>query len=190
MLKTFISYYKPHRKKLFFVLSMVVLFALVELSVPIFTRHILNDLIPQKDLTRILIISGILLVLLGFYALFHYLVGYHGHMLGISIEKDMRLKAFDKLQRLSFDYYDVNKVGVIMTRLTSDLHEVAELAHHGIEEVVAVGLMMVLGYFYLITLDFWVTTFLFIIFITLMFGLMFSRRKMIVAFRNLRREHA
>ncbi|HLV49859.1 MAG TPA: ABC transporter ATP-binding protein, partial [Erysipelothrix sp.] len=190
MLKTFISYYKPHRKKLFFVLSMVVLFALVELSVPIFTRHILNDLIPQKDLTRILIISGVLLVLLVFYALFHYLVGYHGHMLGISIEKDMRLKAFDKLQRLSFDYYDVNKVGVIMTRLTSDLHEVAELAHHGIEEIVAVGLMMVLGYLYLITLDFWVTTFLFIIFITLMFGLMFSRRKMIVAFRNLRREHA
>lgn len=169
---------------------MVVMFALVELSVPIFTRHILNDLIPQKDLSRILIISGILMVLLIFYAVFHYMVGYHGHMLGISIEKDMRLKAFDKLQRLSFDYYDVNKTGVIMTRLTSDLHEVAELAHHGIEEVVAVGLMMVLGYLYLITLDFWVTTFLFILFISLMFGLMFSRRKMIVAFRNLRKEHA
>lgn len=190
MFKEFVSYYKPHKKKLAFVLSMVVMFALVELSIPIFTRYILNELIPNNDFRQVFIIAGILIVLLIFYAIFHYMVGYHGHMLGISIEKDMRLKAFEKLQLLAFDYYDVNKTGVIMTRLTSDLHEVAELAHHGIEEVVAVSLMLVLGYLYLIRLDFVVTTLLFIIFISLMFGLMFSRRKMIVAFRNLRKEHA
>lgn len=190
MFKEFVSYYKPHKKKLAFVLSMVVMFALVELSIPIFTRYILNDLIPNNDFRQVFIIAGILIVLLIFYAIFHYMVGYHGHMLGIAIEKDMRLKAFEKLQLLAFDYYDVNKTGVIMTRLTSDLHEVAELAHHGIEEVVAVSLMLVLGYLYLIRLDFVVTTLLFIIFISLMFGLMFSRRKMIVAFRNLRKEHA
>ena len=190
MFKEFVSYYKPHKKKLAFVLSMVVMFALVELSIPIFTRYILNDLIPNNDFRQVFIIAGILIVLLIFYAIFHYMVGYHGHMLGISIEKDMRLKAFEKLQLLAFDYYDANKTGVIMTRLTSDLHEVAELAHHGIEEVVAVSLMLVLGYLYLIRLDFVVTTLLFIIFISLMFGLMFSRRKMIVAFRNLRKEHA
>lgn len=190
MFKEFVSYYKPHKKKLAFVLSMVVMFALVELSIPIFTRYILNDLIPNNDFRQVFIIAGILIVLLIFYAIFHYMVGYHGHMLGIAIEKDMRLKAFEKLQLLAFDYYDVNKTGVIMTRLTSDLHEVAELAHHGIEEVVAVSLMLVLGYLYLIRLDFVVTTLLFIIFISLMIGLMFSRRKMIVAFRNLRKEHA
>ncbi|NMB18752.1 MAG: ABC transporter ATP-binding protein [Erysipelothrix sp.] len=190
MFKEFVSYYKPHKKKLAFVLSMVVMFALVELSIPIFTRYILNELIPNNDFRQVFIIAGILIVLLIFYAIFHYMVGYHGHMLGIAIEKDMRLKAFEKLQLLAFDYYDVNKTGVIMTRLTSDLHEVAELAHHGIEEVVAVSLMLVLGYLYLIRLDFVVTTLLFIIFISLMFGLMFSRRKMIVAFRNLRKEHA
>ena len=190
MFKEFVSYYKPHKKKLAFVLSMVVMFALVELSIPIFTRYILNDLIPNNDFRQVFIIAGILIVLLIFYAIFHYMVGYHGHMLGIAIEKDMRLKAFEKLQLLAFDYYDVNKTGVIMTRLTSDLHEVAELAHHGIEEVVAVSLMLVLGYLYLIRLDFVVTTLLFILFISLMLGLMFSRRKMIVAFRNLRKEHA
>jgi len=190
MFKEFVSYYKPHKKKLAFVLSMVVMFALVELSIPIFTRYILNDLIPNNDFRQVFIIAGILIVLLIFYAIFHYMVGYHGHMLGIAIEKDMRLKAFEKLQLLAFDYYDANKTGVIMTRLTSDLHEVAELAHHGIEEVVAVSLMLVLGYLYLIRLDFVVTTLLFIIFISLMVGLMFSRRKMIVAFRNLRKEHA
>lgn len=190
MFKLFLSYYKPHKKKLMFVLSMVVFFSLVELSIPIFTRHILNDLIPQQKLYPILIITGILVVLLVFYAFFHYLVGYHGHMLGISIEKDMRIQAFEKIQKLSFSYYDVNKTGTIMTRLTSDLHEVAELAHHGIEEVVSVGMMLVLGYLYLIRLDFWTTTILFIVFLSLMFGLMFARRNMIVAFRKLRKEHA
>ncbi len=190
MLKEFIKYYKPHKKKMFLVLSMVVMFALIELSIPYFTRIILNDLIPNHDIKAILKLSVILIILLILYAFFHYMVGYHGHIWGISIEKDMRLKAFEKLQALDFDYFDSNKTGVIMTRLTSDLHEVAELAHHGIEEVVAVSLMLVLGYIYLIRLDFWVTTLLFILFLSSMFMLMYSRRKMIDGFRILRKEHA
>lgn len=190
MMRDFVQYYKPHKKLLALVLSGVVTFALIELSIPVFTRYILNDLIPTKDIDQVLKVSMVLIALLLVYALVHYLVGYYGHLLGIKIEKDMRSKAFDKLQALSFDYYDVNKTGIIMTRLTSDLHEVAELAHHGIEEVVAVTLMMVLGYVYLIQLDFVVTTILFIVFIALMFGLMFSRRGMILGFRRLRREHA
>ncbi len=190
MMRDFVQYYRPHKKLLALVLSGVVTFALIELSIPIFTRYILNDLIPTKNIDLILKVSMILIALLLVYALVHYLVGYYGHLLGIKIEKDMRSKAFEKLQSLSFDYYDVNKTGIIMTRLTSDLHEVAELAHHGIEEIVAVTLMMVLGYVYLIQLDFVVTTILFIVFIALMFGLMFSRRGMILGFRRLRREHA
>ena len=174
MMSEFVKYYKPHKKLLALVLSGVVAFALIELSIPVFTRYILNDLIPIKDINQVLRVSIVLIVLLLVYACVHYLVGYYGHILGIRIEKDMRSKAFEKLQALSFDYYDVNKTGIIMTRLTSDLHEVAELAHHGIEEVVAVSLMMVLGYIYLIQLDFMVTTILFVVFITLMFGLIFS----------------
>lgn len=190
MKKEFMKYYKPHWKLLILVLSGVVAFALIELSIPIFTRYILNDLIPKKDINQVLNVSLFLIVLLVIYACMHYLVGYFGHMLGITIEKDMRRDAFERLQELSFDYYDVNKTGVIMTRLTSDLHEVAELAHHGIEEVVAVALMLVLGYAYLIQLDFLVTTILFVVFLSLMFGLLLSRRSMIKAFRTLRREHA
>ncbi len=190
MLKAFLKYFKPHKKIMFLVLSMVVMFALIELSIPIFTRIILNDLIPAHDINTILKISVILIMLLILYAFFHYMVGYYGHIWGISIEKDMRLKAFEKLQALSFDYYDTNKTGVIMTRLTSDLHEVAELAHHGFEEVTAVSLMLVLGYIYLIQLDFVVTTILFVIFLSSMFMLMYSRRKMIDGFRRLRKEHA
>lgn len=190
MFKDFISYYKPHKRLLAFILFIVICFALIELSIPIFSRHILNTLVPEGDLQGIIIIALILVALLFLYALFQYIVGYYGHMLGISIENDMRLKAFRKLQKLGFEYYDVNKTGIIMARLTSDLHEVAELAHHGIEELVATGFMLVFGYIYLIQLNFWVTTLLFILFIVMLVTLLYSRRNQITAFRFLRREHA
>ncbi|QIK70757.1 ABC transporter ATP-binding protein [Erysipelothrix sp. HDW6C] len=190
MLKKFMSYYKPHRKLMAFVLTMVALFTLIELSIPIFTRYILNDLIPAGNLQAVINIAMIMIGLLLFYALLHYMVGYYGHLLGMQIEKDMRLKAFSKLQMLAFDYYDVNKTGIIMTRLTSDLHEVSELAHHGIEEILSVSIMMILGYLYLIQLNFWVTTIFLSVFLLLMIGLVLSRSGLLVAFRVLRREHA
>lgn len=190
MLKHFISYYKPHKKLTFRVLTMVALFAFIELSIPIFSRHILNDLIPNNDVAGVVRVAAYLVVLLIIYALLHYSVGYFGHILGISIEKDMRIHAFKKLQTLGFDYFDTHKTGVILARLTSDLHEVAELAHHGIEEIVAVGIMMVFGYLYLIQMNFWITTILFLLFILMLFLLAFTRNDLLSSFRNLRREHA
>lgn len=190
MLKHFISYYKPHKKLTFRVLAMVALFAFIELSIPIFSRHILNDLIPNNDVAGVVRVAAYLVVLLIIYALLHYSVGYFGHILGISIEKDMRIHAFKKLQTLGFDYFDTHKTGVILARLTSDLHEVAELAHHGIEEIVAVGIMMVFGYLYLIQMNFWITTILFLLFIIMLFLLAFTRNDLLSSFRNLRREHA
>ena len=190
MLKKFISYYRPHLKLLVFVLTTVVFYTLIELTLPIFTRKILNDYIPKGDLNAVLIISAIMIALISLFAGLHYIVGFYGHMLGTSIENDMRQGAFAKLQKMSFTYFDKNKTGVIMTRLTSDLHEVAELAHHGIEEVLAVGLMLVLGYVYLIQLNFWMTTVLFLFTFVQLGTLLFARRNMIKSFRRLRSEHA
>lgn len=189
MFKSFLSYYKPHLRLLTKVLSMVALFAFIELSIPIFSRYILNTLIPNNDIKGVITIAIIMISLLIAYAILHYFVGYYGHMLGISMEKDMRIKAFEKLQKLGFDYFDTHKTGTILARLTSDLHEVAELAHHGIEEVVAVTIIMVFGYIYLIQMNFLVTTLLFFIVIVMLFLLVFTRTDLLKAFRNLRKEH-
>lgn len=189
MFKSFLSYYKPHLRLLTKVLSMVALFAFIELSIPIFSRYILNTLIPNNDIKGVITIAIIMISLLIAYAILHYFVGYYGHMLGISMEKDMRIKAFEKLQKLGFDYFDTHKTGTILARLTSDLHEVAELAHHGIEEVVAVTIIMVFGYIYLIQMNFLVTTLLFLIVIVMLFLLVFTRTDLLKAFRNLRKEH-
>lgn len=189
MFKSFLSYYKPHLRLLTKVLSMVALFAFIELSIPIFSRYILNTLIPNNDIKGVITIAIIMISLLIAYAILHYFVGYYGHMLGISMEKDMRIKAFEKLQKLGFDYFDTHKTGTILARFTSDLHEVAELAHHGIEEVVAVTIIMVFGYIYLIQMNFLVTTLLFLIVIVMLFLLVFTRTDLLKAFRNLRKEH-
>ena len=189
MFKILLGYFKPHKKLLAFVLSIVAIFALVELSIPVFSRHILNDLIPAGNLNEVIKIAAIMIVLLVLYAIGHFLVGYYGHILGVSIEKDMRMQAFEKLQELSFDYYDVNKTGVIMSRMTDDLHNVAEFMHHGAEEFINVTLILVIGYLYLIRLDFWLTNIMFVLFLGLMGLSTISRKKMTAGFRRLRKEH-
>lgn len=190
MFKKFRSYYKPHKGLLIFVLMMVTGFTLIELSIPHFTRLILNDYIPSNDIKSVLMVASIMIVLMVFYGIFQYFVGYKGHILGISMESDMRIKAFEKLQELGLDYYDTNKTGEIMAKLTTDLHMTAELAHHGIEELLSVSLMLIVGYIYLIQLNFLVTTILFVLFLFGIGLLMYSRRNMIISFRKLRSEHA
>lgn len=190
MFRKFLSYYKPHKKRLAVVLFFVSLFAFIELSIPIFSRYILNTLIPNNDIEGVMNVAISLVGLLLVYGLLHYLVGYLGHMLGISIEKDMRMHAYRKLQSLGFDYFDTHKTGTIMARLTSDLHEVAELAHHGIEEVVAVGIIMIFGYLYLIQMNFWITTLLFALVLLMLFLLVFTRNDLLASFKTLRKEHA
>lgn len=190
MFKKFMSYYKPHLGSLFLVLSAVTIFTLIELSTPIFTRYILNDVVPNNDITTLIKVISIMLILAITYMITQYIITYRGHLLGVKMENDMRLEAYDKLQQLSFNYYDKNKTGVIMTRLTTDLHDLAELAHHGIEDILAVTIMLVLGYIYLIQINFLVTTILFVVAFVLLFVLLFTRKSMIKAFRKLKEEHA
>ena len=190
MFNKFVSYYKNHKGLLAFVLFMVVFATAIELTLPVFSRQIINELIPSGDLSGVLRIAAIMIILICVYGLAHYVIGYYGHMLGTNIEKDMRVKAFKKIQMLSFDFFDVNKTGIIMNRLTSDLHMVAELAHHGVEEILAVALMLVCGFIYLIQVNIFMTVALYAITLLLLFSLIFARRNMITSFRNLRKEHA
>lgn len=186
MLKKFLSYYRPHIRIVAFVLAAVVVYTGIELAIPVFTRTILNVYIPEGDLQSVLVVAGILLVLLIVYMVMQYLVAFYGHVFGIRMENDMRSRAFNKLQTLSFSYYDRNKTGQIMSRLTTDLREVSELAHHGIEDLLMISIMLVFGYIYLIQINFWATTGLFILTFVQLFLMLFARKNMIVAFRKLR----
>lgn len=153
MFKKFVSYYKPHKK--LFALDMLASFFISALGMvyPIVTRTMLNDYIPNKKI-RLIVIFGICLFVIYFVRmLLRYFVQYYGHMIGIRMQAQMRREMFAKLQKLPFSFYDEHETGKIMSRITSDLFDVAELAHHGPENLFISGIMVVASFIYLMSIN-------------------------------------
>lgn len=120
---------------------------------PVITRTMLNDLIPNRKYNSIIIFG---LVLLGAYILkmiMKYCLDYYGHMVGTNMQADMRKQLFDKLERLPFSYFDNNETGMIMSRITSDLQEISELAHHGPETLAMTTFSLLFALFYLSSIN-------------------------------------
>jgi len=135
MLKRFFSYYRPHRKLFIIDFSCAVVSGLLELAFPMAVRTFIDRLLPGEDWNLIILASA---GLLGIYLLntgLMVVVNYWGHMLGINIETEMRRKSFDHLQKLSFGFYDNQKTGHVVARVTKDLEDIGEVAHHGPEDL-------------------------------------------------------
>ncbi|MBN9448784.1 MAG: multidrug ABC transporter ATP-binding protein, partial [Bosea sp.] len=131
MLKRFFAYYRPHRGLFLLDFSCAVISGLLELGFPIAVKLFVDELLPGGDWPLILLASlGLLAIYLVNTGLM-VVVTYWGHMLGINIETEMRRKAFDHLQKLSFGWFDNQKTGHLVGRLTKDLEEIGEVAHHG-----------------------------------------------------------
>lgn len=161
MLKKFISYYKPH--KFMFALDMLasLCIALIGLGYPIITRKMLNEWIPNKNISYIVIFGCTLLLLYAIRMLLKYFVQYYGHMIGIKMQAQMRIDLFNKLQKLPYSYYDEHETGRIMTRMTNDLQDVSELAHHGPENIFICGIMVIGSFIYLCTIEYRLTLIIF-----------------------------
>lgn len=141
--RVFFSYYTPHRKLLLLDLVMAVFAVAAELVFPYATRYALNRLLPN-GLYKVffLLMAG----LLGAYllrALAQYIVTVYGHELGVRVEADMREDIFAKVQTLSFAFFDKHRTGKLMSRMTTDLFDITELAHHGPETVIQASLTIV-----------------------------------------------
>ncbi len=190
MLKRFIRYYKPH--KLMFSLDMLasIGISLIGMVYPIVTRTMLNDYIPNQKY-RAIIIAGILV--LGLYAvrmLLNYFVQYYGHVIGVRMQSRMRQDLFAHLQKLPFSYFDNNETGRIMTRITSDLFEVCELAHHGPESLLTCSVMIALSFAYLSSIDWILALIVFGCVPILVVVSFFLRRSMKQAFQDRRKSNA
>ncbi|HHT5944969.1 TPA: ABC transporter ATP-binding protein [Listeria monocytogenes] len=148
MLKRFFSYYKPYRTLFIIDFGCAVLAAILELAFPVAVNHVIDTLLPGKDFGLIITAA---LALLFFYILntfMQYIVTYFGHMLGLNIETDMRRDLFSHLQKQPFGFYDNQKTGKLMLRMTTDLFEIGEVAHHGPEDIF-ISIMSLLGAFFL-----------------------------------------
>ncbi|WP_185604502.1 ABC transporter ATP-binding protein [Listeria cossartiae] len=148
MLKRFFSYYKPYRMLFIIDFGCAVLAAILELAFPVAVNHVIDTLLPGKDFGLIITAA---LALLFFYILntfMQYIVTYFGHMLGLNIETDMRRDLFSHLQKQPFGFYDNQKTGKLMSRMTTDLFEIGEVAHHGPEDIF-ISIMSLFGAFFL-----------------------------------------
>lgn len=120
---------------------------------PIITRYMLNDLIPNQKFDQIIVFGSILLGAYVLKMIMKYCVDYYGHMVGTDMQADMRREMFEKLEKLPFSYYDNNETGKIMSRITSDLQEISELAHHGPEMLVMTSFSLLFSLFYLSSIN-------------------------------------
>ncbi len=144
----FFAYYRPHRRLFILDFSCAVISGLLELAFPLAIRVFVDKLLPGQNWGLIIAAAvGLLMIYLVNTGL-QYIVNYWGHVLGIGIETEMRRKIFDHLQKLSFRFFDNQKTGHLVARVTKDLEEVGEVAHHGPEDAF-IAVMTFLGSFFL-----------------------------------------
>jgi ATP-binding cassette subfamily B protein len=148
LLRRFSAYYRPHRRLFLMDFCSAVISGLLELAFPLAVGMFVDKLLPGQDWTKIIVASIALLAMYVLNTGLLVVVNYWGHVLGINIETEMRRKSFDHLQKLSFRFYDNQKTGHLVARVTKDLEEIGEVAHHGPEDLF-VALMTFLGAFVL-----------------------------------------
>ena len=186
LLRRFISYYKPHRKLFAMDMGAALLVSAIGVVYPIITRTMLNTLIPERQY-RMIVIFGLALLLLYFVKMMlNYFIQYQGHMMGVYMQARMRTDLFAHLETLPYSFFDNHETGKIMTRMTNDLFEVVELAHHGPENLIISFLSISFAFVYLSTINIWLTL---IVFACVPFLLVISyslRKKMRKAFRDSR----
>ena len=186
LLKRFVSYYKPHKKLFAMDMTAALFVSAIGVVYPIITRTMLNTLIPEQNY-RMIVILGLTLLALYFAKMcLNYFIQYEGHMMGVYMQARMRTDLFAHLETLPYSFYDSHETGKIMTRMTNDLFEVVELAHHGPENIIISVLSIVISFTYLSTIDIRLTL---IIFACVPFLLLISyslRKKMRKAFRDSR----
>ena len=190
MLKRFIHYYKPHKKMLILDLLASLLISVIGMVYPIVTRNMLNVYIPQKMYSTIVVAGLTVLVLYIIRMLLRYFVQYYGHLIGVGMQSQMRLDLFSHLQKLPFSFYDNHETGRIMTRITSDLFEVCELAHHGPENLLISSVMIILSFGYLFSIDPILTLIVFACVPFLVVVTMYFRKAMSRAFDARRKSNA
>lgn len=148
-LKVFFSYYRPHLD--LFVADMICAFfiAVIDVSFPFVTRHLLNTLIPKGAMRLFFCMIAFLLAVYCIRWVCVWFVNYWGHVFGVKVETDMRRDVFSKLEKQSFSFFDTHLTGHLMSRVTTDLFEVTELAHHGPEDIMT-SLLTLLGSFFIL----------------------------------------
>ena len=179
-----LSYFKPHRG--LFVLDLVcaTIVALVDLAFPLVTRKSMYDLLPNQQYRAFFTVMAVMMAAFLVRALLYYVIAYWGHTFGIRVEADIRRDLFIHVQELDVSFFDHNRTGQLMSRLTSDLFEITELAHHGPEDLLISTLTILGALGIMASIEWRLTLVVACILPVFLAAIMSRRRKMSTASRN------
>ena len=187
MIKRFISYYRPHIKLFALDMFSAVVVAVCNLFDPTIAKDIVNGFSSgEEELDTLFLTALFLLAIYVVKAIFQYIIGYWGHVVGVRMQRDMRRDLFEKYQRLPTSYFDNNKTGDLLSRITGDLFDVSELAHHGPENIFLAVLMLVGSFFILSDIDLTLTLIMFSVIPLIVLFTALSRTRMRTAMKNSR----
>jgi ATP-binding cassette, subfamily B, bacterial len=185
VIQRFMAYYRPYKGLFVLDFSCAVVAAVLELSFPLFVNYVIDTLLPSLNWPIILAACIGLLVVYCLTAALNFIVAYWGHMLGINIETDMRRLMFNHLQKLSFRFYDNHKTGHLMSRISSDLWEIGEVAHHGPEDVFIALMTLVAAFVVMLTVHVQLAIFTFLVVPGMLWLGFYFNHKMTQAFRTM-----
>ena len=134
-LSIFLSFFRPHRGLFFLDLACALVVALIDLAYPIVSRYAMRTLLPQNAYRAFFTVMLVVVAAYAVRALLYFVITYWGHTFGIRVEADIRAALFSHMQELGFEFFDRNRTGQLMSRMTTDLFEITELAHHGPEDL-------------------------------------------------------
>ena len=134
-LAIFLKYFKNHKGLFAVDILCATLIAAIDLIFPLVTRNALYNMLPEKLYRTFFVVMAAMVGCYVIRSVLNYIVAYFGHMFGVRVEADIRKDLFTHMQKMSFEFYDENRTGQLMSRLTTDLFELTELAHHGPEDL-------------------------------------------------------
>ena len=183
-LSILLSYFKPHRGLFILDLVCATVVALIDLAFPLVTRRSMYDLLPNQQYRTFFLVMAAMMAAFLVRALLYYVIAYWGHTFGILVEADIRRDLFTHVQELDVSFFDHNRTGQLMSRLTSDLFEITELAHHGPEDLLISTLTILGALGIMASIEWRLTLVVACILPVFLLAIMSRRRKMSTASRN------
>jgi ATP-binding cassette subfamily B protein len=185
LLRKFFAYYQPYRNLFILDFSCAVVSAILELTFPIFVNQVVDTLLPSNNWTLIVSACAALLVIYGISTFLQFIVNYWGHMLGINIETDMRRTMFNHIQKLSFRFFDNTKTGHLLSRISTDLMDIGEVAHHGPEDAFIAVMTLIGAFVVMLTIHVELALYTFLVVPPMIWVSYFFHKRMTAAFRQM-----
>lgn len=190
MIKKFIQLYKPHKKLLAFDLSASFSMSAIDLIFPVIVSYIIDHVVPAKDIKLMLILCAAVIIGYMLKYGFEYIVSYYGHLLGVRIEIDLRDRVYRHFQTLSFSYFDNQRTGHIISRLTSDIFDISEFAHHGPEDFFISIFILIGSFIVMIMSNVTLTIIIFLVVPFMLLSAVLNNTKWEEAYMNVKKKNA